>query len=440
MKLLNVELENLGQFKSLNLNISHNNAMGNDFNKSNITVLIGNNGAGKTSILKAIATSLSWFVARLKNDKGIGSLIPEDVIMNNKSTAIIKTKCFYQGTYEWTITKTRRGREVLQKNNLQKLTELVGVFKKKLTEDDNSSLPLIAFYSVERVVLDIPLKIRSKHSFSQIDGYDNSLNQGVDFRRFFEWFREREDIENELKLSQLEELKEKIIVDREFKLENDLQLEAVRNAISQFMTDFSGLKVKRKPKLHMSVRKGNIELNVSQLSQGEKSLMALVGDIARRLVMMNPYSSDPLKSNGIILIDEIDMHLHPSWQRNIVHGLKNTFPNCQFILTTHSPLVISDSKDILVYSLDNGEIITIDSQYGQDVNSVLLGVMNTEIRNSIINDRFDKLLDMIQCNEFETARLEIKDLEREISLDNIELVNAKLLLAKKEAICNAKNR
>ncbi|MFM5679276.1 hypothetical protein ACET57_20090 [Aeromonas veronii] len=76
-------------------------------------------------------------------------------------------------------------------------SKLADEYRARLTEQENVSLPLIAFYPVERVVLDIPLKIKEKHSFRQLDGYDNSLSQGVDFRRFFEWFREREDSENE---------------------------------------------------------------------------------------------------------------------------------------------------------------------------------------------------------------------------------------------------
>jgi predicted ATP-binding protein involved in virulence len=96
--------------------------------------------------------------------------------------------------------------------------------------------------------------------------------------------------------------------------------------------------------------------NFNQLSQGEKSLI-LVGDIARRLAMMNPKLDNPLLGKGIILIDEIDMHLHPQWQRSIIQRLQTTFPNCQFILTTHSPLVISDTQNILVYDLDGQELM-----------------------------------------------------------------------------------
>ncbi|WP_312733889.1 AAA family ATPase, partial [Escherichia coli] len=264
------------------------------------------------------------------------------------------------------------------------------------TQNSGASFPLIAFYPVERVVLDVPLKIKERHNFLQLDGYDNALNQGIDFRRFFEWFRNREDAENESGLPQdvLDKLSTRIDLDNAvlnaltaiMASSRDRQLTAVRTAISRFMPGFSNLRVRRKPRLHMSIDKNGQTLNVLQLSQGEKSLMALVGDIARRLAMMNPMLENPLNGEGIVLIDEVDMHLHPTWQRTIIQRLTTTFPHCQFVLTTHSPLVISDCKDVLVYSLDDGELTQLPSLYGQDANTVLLNVMDTDIRNATVGE------------------------------------------------------
>ncbi|WP_252180258.1 AAA family ATPase [Endozoicomonas sp. 4G] len=229
----------------------------------------------------------------------------------------------------------------------------------------------------------------------QLDGYDKSLSQGVDFRRFFEWFREREDSENESGFSDdiLEQLREVLKEDADtWKRLNELkasskdrQLTAVRSAIYKFMPEFSNLRVRRKPRLHMSIDKNGETFNVAQLSQGEKSLMALIGDIARRLAVMNPALENPLEGDGIVLIDEVDMHLHPQWQRSLINQLTVTFPNCQFVLTTHSPLVISDSKNVLTYLIDADELKKLKPLYGEDANTVLLDIMDTDIRNSEIN-------------------------------------------------------
>lgn len=447
-------LENLGRFKRLDdVPLAPTPSL-----NSNVTIFVGNNGAGKTSILKALATSLSWFVTRLRSEKGSGSPIPEQVILNGESSAAIKVAIFDgeafvsnansddgDNLYTWTLAKAKKGKKSKFNSELNDVTRLAEKYRSLLTSNDQSNLPLIAFYSVERVVLDVPMKIKERHSFRQLDGYDNSLSQGVDFRRFFEWFREREDVENESGISQ--EILDKLLVALDGNDEvwtqlsklsassRDRQLTAVRAAIANFMPGFGNLRVRRKPRLHMSIDKDGETLNVLQLSQGEKSLMALVGDIARRLAMMNPdlnVLENPLYGDGIVLIDEVDMHLHPSWQRKVIQRLTDTFPNCQFILTTHSPLVISDCKDVLVYSLDDGELNPVLSQYGQDANSVLLDVMDTHIRNATVAKRLNDLLDLIQERSFDEAKATLLDLECELPTNNLELSKARLLLRKEE--------
>ncbi len=450
MEVKQVTLRNTGPFEIAEIPLAPT-----ENNPSNITVFVGNNGTGKTSVLQALAISLSWFVARLSTEKGSGNPIPESLIFNTTTAAAIEIEIcdsinssFHADEsktgnhFRWTIAKNRKGRKALYTSQLADCTRIASNYRSTLTHNDQTSLPLIAFYPVERVVLDIPLKIKTKHTFLQLDAYDNSLSQGVDFRRFFEWFREREDTENELSISQdlLSQLSRLVgenqdVWQRLIELNasnKDRQLTAVRTAIRQFMPHMDNLRVRRRPRLHMAIDKNGETLNVAQLSQGEKSLIALVGDIARRLAMLNPALKNPLEGDGIILIDEVDLHLHPSWQRSLCDHLIATFPNCQFILTTHSPLVISDCKDVLVYTLRNSELKTIPSQYGQDVNTVLLDVMNTSIRKEKINTELNDLLDAIQDLRLDQARQMLADLAVELPADNLELIKAKILLQKQE--------
>lgn len=445
MEITKLKLENLGRFRALEIEFAPTATL-----SSNVTVLIGNNGAGKTSVLKSLATSLSWFVARLRSEKGAGSAIPEEVILNGKPSAAIQLAVRDQQDFHWVLAKSRAGKKGEHSSQLHEAARLADQYRSLLTADDNASLPLIAFYPVERVVLDIPLKIKDKHSFFQLDGYDNSLNQGVDFRRFFEWFREREDSENEaaVPVEVLEQLQKIIAQTKNESIwqalqkinasAKDRQLTAVRAAIETFMPGFSNLKVRRRPRLHMSIDKDGQTLNVLQLSQGEKSLMALVGDIARRLAMMNPGLENPLHGDGVVLIDEVDMHLHPQWARSIIERLTTTFPKCQFVLTTHSPLVISDCKDVLVYALENGELTQVPSQYGQDANTVLLDVMNTDIRNATINARINDLRDLIEDGKLNEAQRLLQELKTNLPPQNMELAKARLLL-RKEELRRAKN-
>ncbi|ENU26829.1 AAA family ATPase [Acinetobacter modestus] len=433
MQIQSFSLKNIGRFQDLSVSLAPTQRY-----PSNITVFIGNNGSGKTSLLKSVATALTWFVARLKHDKSNGTPIPESVILNTANAAaveiIVNDKNLQQQSqaYTWRITKNRTARKAEFTTHLTELNQLTDHYKQWLGEDDQSSLPLIAFYPVERSVIDIPLKIREKHQFLQINGYDNALDNAVDFRRFFEWFRDREDVENENFKNMVQAYKEASIevVHRAYMYEDD-QLNAVRRAIEEFMPTFRNLRVQRKPRLHMSVDKNDKTLNVNQLSQGEKSLMALVGDIARRLAMMNPSLENPLHGKGIILIDEIDMHLHPQWQRSIIQRLQTTFPNCQFILTTHSPLVISDTQNILVYDLDGQDITALPSLYGQDANTVLLQYMDTNYRNPKVAEQIIQAMDAIQNNQLEQASQLIETLKSELGSDQLDVMRLVAMLKKR---------
>jgi predicted ATP-binding protein involved in virulence len=451
MEIKRVILNNIGPFETLEIPLAPT-----ERTLSNVTVFVGNNGTGKTSVLRALATSLSWFIARLRTEKGNGTLISEDAILNTATAAAIEIEiCNSIGSspepneseidhcFQWTLARTRTGRKAKYTSQLNGCTQLATHYRNALTHDDQTSLPLIAFYPVERTVLDIPLKIRTRHTFLQLDGYDNALSQGVDFRRFFEWFREREDSENESGISEdvLSQLRSRFETNQDVwpllselnASAKDRQLTAVRTAIRRFMPHMDNLRVRRKPRLHMAIDKNGKSLNVAQLSEGEKSLMALVGDIARRLAMLNPALENPLTGDGIILIDEVDLHLHPSWQRSLCDRLIETFPRCQFVLTTHSPLVISDCKDVLVYTLTDGELQELPSQYGQDANTVLLDVMDTSIRNEKVNAELNDLLDAIQDSNLAHAQQLLAELTHELrATDNLELVKAKLLLRRQE--------
>ena len=133
-----------------------------------------------------------------------------------------------------------------------------------------------------------------------------------------------------------------------------------------------------------------------------------------------------------MLIDEVDMHLHPNWQRSLIERFTATFPNCQFVLTTHSPLVISDSRDVLVYSLDDGLLSELPALYGHDANTVLMDVMDTSIRNAAIDMELNDLLDAIQSGALEKARTQLQRLEVVLPPQNLELAKARLLLRKQE--------
>ncbi len=406
-----------------------------------MNVFIGENGSGKSAILDLLAIMLSRLIGRIRSESGTGRSYSEWDITNGESETDNEIAINLNGErVGWRFTKARLGRRQIARafSNFEQIKPVVRQFQDGFERDENQSLPVCVHYGVNRTVLDIPLRIRTRHPFDQLSTYQESLTGGAsDFRRFFEWYRNREDIENE----ELRRRMEPSVFDsgqHDAGLLPDLQLEAVRTAIGEFLPDFSNLTVRRKPRLRMTIEKNAEVLVVNQLSDGEKCTLALVGDLARRLAIANPSLKDPLMGYGVVMIDEIDLHLHPRWQRMIVPGLQRTFPNCQFILTTHSPQVLSHVRDVeSVFALKKEGMDTLVSHpasiYGMDSNRILEDSMNVPDRPREIQEQMDELFSAIDKDDLPDAQ-RLLDQLRETIGSHPELTKAQVLIHRKEVL------
>jgi predicted ATP-binding protein involved in virulence len=396
-----------------------------EFDEVEPTVLIGINGVGKSSILDCLAILLSRFTSSIQHSTPSGRLFSEEDITNGqKETHNEIIVSFNSEEATWSLTKVRRGRSKETSSNLSAITKIAENIKKDL-HTSHQNIPVLVYYSTNRAVLDIPLKIRKKHLFEQIDIYENALTgAGSEFRLFFEWFRKQEDLENELRLEDNPGYRDK-------------QLESVRQGISSLIQSFSNLRVRRSP-LRMTVQKQSEELIINQLSHGEKCLLAMVGDLARRLAIANPSLPDPLQGSGVVLIDEIELHLHPKWQREIIPALTRTFPNCQFIVTTHSPQVISQVKPEGIYILEKTDEGVIakrpQSSFGRDSNRILEDIMGVPARPKEIKESLLELFRLIDAGNIEGARQLRQQLANEIGADEPEFVKADVLIRRKEIL------
>lgn len=208
--------------------------------------------------------------------------------------------------------------------------------------------------------------------------------------------------------------------------------------MTRFLPDYTDFSVRRNP-LRMVVMKQGEELRIDQLSDGEKCLMAMVGDLARRLAIANPERADPLVGEGVVLVDEIDLHLHPAWQRMVPHRLTEVFPGCQFILSTHSPQVIGEVAPEAIRRLhsakERGIGVTVPNQtFGLTSKDILDEVMlpkggpSTLNRNPRIEEKLHKLFLLIDEEDFRQARLMIGELSRELKGDTADLIRAAALI------------
>jgi predicted ATP-binding protein involved in virulence len=286
-------------------------------------LIFGVNGVGKSSIL-SVVNFLFWsWVNRLNPSQGIAYRTLSDECVRYGSSQLelradvkLDDKTFH---LKRNYLKSRYKSKGVSKGDKKNYDAFVNYIVDEYLEKDKD-IPIFVNYGTNRSVLDIPLKIRKKHEFSTLASIERS--DELDFRTFFEWYRNQEDIENEKK-TELDNLSYR-----------DKSLECVRHAIVTMLgNEYSNLRVSRSP-LCMKVRKDNMDLRVDQLSDGEKCTIALFGDLARRIALANPNKDNPLEGEGIALIDEIDLHMHPSWQRRVLRVLKEVFPNIQFIITT----------------------------------------------------------------------------------------------------------
>ena len=413
MKLESIEIDGFRGIPKLELEFSNQ-----------INVLVGVNGVGKSAILDCTAIMLSRLIGRIRSSGGTGRIFTESDINNNFSTTLSRVKVFSQGnSVQWSVSKTRRGRRPQRIKGSIGLRKQAGLFRSKLEQDDATALPLAIYYPVHRAVLDIPLRIRKRHQFDQLAAYDQALTgSSGSFRIFFEWFRMREDLENERRLES-----------RRFR---DPQLRAVRRAVERFLPGFKGLKVRRSP-LRMVVKKNGEELIVNQLSDGEKCTLAMVGDLARRLAIANPQSDYPLEGNAIVMIDEIDLHLHPAWQRHVIPALKETFPKCQFLLTTHSPQILShlSRENIWILKRKGTDIEAIRpvQAFGQTSGRILEDIMEVPERPAEIKEELSKLFHAIEEKKIKKAKRLLAGLQKSIGTGP-DLIKADVLIQRKEIL------
>lgn len=386
------------------------------FEARGTTALIGVNGAGKSSVLQAVSTGLSWLVARIRAAQGRGQQLAEADIRNGDIAATVALATDVGGAWcVWTLAANRPGSQAGARSSLEALAEPTRELRAALEAGVQDRLPIAVYYPVNRSALDIPKRIRKKHEFSQLHAYDRALEGGIrDFRLFFEWFRGREDLENERRVRG--------------DAAADPQLQAVRSAVSSMLPGFSGLRVERSPQ-RMVVNKGEEELIVDQLSDGEKCLLSLVGDLARRLAIANPGLEDPLQGTGVVLIDEVDLHLHPQWQRQVIPSLERTFPELQFIVSTHSPLVLSEVPRSAVRILDQFKLVE-DTPHvqGRDSNAILWELMGVPEHPEHTRRALRAVSRLLAKERWDEAREAIDALAEQLGDEDVNVVRHRAYL------------
>ncbi len=410
---------------------------------SNLAVFIGVNGSGKSSIIDCLDNLLFELISQLlrvtRNTKNFGAWgmngFGENDISNGSQETINELTISYS-EFSQAFSKDIKllyyfaypsSSEEPQKDFQRSNFDDVGNFKlfinSQINNNPNKSIPIVVCYSTKRAITNYRLSGSDPLSpnvakLSQVNCYTDATNQyKIDFHTFFAWFKHNEDLEQELKL------------DGDLNYQ-DYQLNFVRQAILSILPDYTDLKVKRS-RMQIVLKKQDHELVLNQLSDGEKNLLVMVADIARRLAIANPDpTKNALKGEGIILIDEIELHLHPQWQRDIIPRLTSTFPNCQFIVTTHSPQVLSNVKKENVFIVEDFQVYPADAYtFGRDSNSILSELMGVSERPIEIQNKLTECLYKIDDGQIEEAKILLHELSNLLGHNDSEIVKANTLIS-----------
>lgn len=299
-----------------------------------INLLIGDNGSGKTAVLDALAIGLGPIATHLPGVKGVS--FKKNDLREVDGTPMPYTRARLS-TFEglsWTVSQSRDKSAATRKETPKApgTKPLLAFLDREVLDPQNNGqpyiLPLFAYYGVSRAVLDIPLRRKGfKKAHARFEALSESLHAGSRFRSAFIWFYHKENEEHRLQKEQ-----------RSFDVTLH-ELDAARRAITTMFPDLSEPHIELNP-LRFVVKQNGVSMALDQLSDGYQTMLGLVLDLCARFVMANPHLDNPLASKAVVLIDEVDLHLHPTWQHRVLGDLLRTFPNTQFVLTTHSPYIV----------------------------------------------------------------------------------------------------
>ncbi len=382
-----------------------------DFSTRNTTLVLGVNGAGKTSLLNSIYATISFCISKIhgKNLREIGLSQSAISIGSELSEVISKVELPHNEP------SLEIGYRILQNGQINLIGKDQSIIKQYFTQQHQDYktgiLPVFRYFQSEKNI-DNNRGIVTSQKFNKIEnrniGYVLNESKGILIQEVTSFLINQVNIENQAKVDK-----------------NDLHFETkvgvfLRTTLNKFTSILYGqsVEVKIKPSKFSSgqsivIVKGDIELEFSQLSSGERYVFSLVLELIFRTVALNPRLIDLNSVPGIVLIDEVENHLHPRWQLNIINALEACFPKIQFIVSTHSSLIASSVRNNQIIALSNFERIPIDEMpdvYSGTSDEILDKVLHSDIQINAFQDEKDEIELLINKFEFDLAYDKLKEL------------------------------
>jgi predicted ATP-binding protein involved in virulence len=271
-------------------------------------------------------------------------------------------------------------------------------------------LPVVAYYRANRRLRGMPdLGNIFELEMDRVGAYEGALNAGANYKAMCQWFYLREN----------QELREKLQIrhDRSFEFP---ELKAVRSVLVRSLENVKRVFFKDSPpslNIEFQDPRGVPQVqSLEQLSDGYRNLLALILDFARRLAQANPTLENPLDAPGILLIDEIELHLHPRWQQTVIPRLRESFPNTQLVVATHSPQVLTTVESRGIQILENGQMRPCPAPtYGAssaDLVSEVLGLSSLRPPDNEIANKISALFQAIDEARLDDSKRLRSELEQ----------------------------
>ena len=398
-------------------------------------LVVGVNGVGKTTVIEALAVSLSQVIKRINKSRMRMKSFDVDAIRIGAESMDIE--CGFRigemqdsyrihKTRESSVPQRETGKPREQVHTTPDKTEFVGDSQnsphmiRQLIIDDRADpvvddvligRPIAILFSTNRAV---PSE-RGPSKVSVAGNLTTALADAFSHRElrlteFADWMRAQQALGKEHPSAKR-------------------ALAVLKDTVTLFLPDYKHLRLGGQDDRILLIDRNSVTLPVRQLSDGERGLLALVLDLTRRLSQANPEMEYPAReAEAVVLIDEIDLHLHPKWQRQIVHNLTRAFPKCQFIATTHSPQVIGEVKSDRIHMIVDGQVYSPTHSYGVDSSRVLEEIMEVDPRTQEAHELLTRIGHEIDGDKFEQARRSLLSLVEILGENDPEVIRLHTLL------------
>jgi predicted ATP-binding protein involved in virulence len=393
-----------------------------------ITLLIGDNSSGKTTLIRAIKAALSSFFTGFSDENTRFTGLSKDDFSINETDYSLGNEEPIQINFEWLDKtaalelKSPKGRTLQEPLKSIKLKG-AEIYKNMFVEKKQVlPLPLIASFSTSDIHSSrkISLEQFKKYEHKPSFGYYECL-QGDGFLEY--WTK-------------------RLLVLREAN-RGDLEINGVISSVIAALGP-DGCNVVTD--VHIRPNQGKVYYflndnrvsDTENLSDGLRRLINIVMDLAFRCMLLNKgyYGSEACKkTTGTALIDEIDLHLHPTLQSTVMKGLQNAFPNLQFIITSHAPMVmtgipIDEQNKIIKLGFNKSEGYSAKEieTYGLDASTIILAILGVTPRSQDVEDRLSTLFEFIDNNQYNEASLKLTEMRSQFGYNLPELAKAEAML------------